>query len=84
MVFTYLDYINGTVHAKYISSHSNHDLSLDQTKFFLFPKDIKNSIAIKLAQGIPIDRILDGKTHITVTLLFIDIIKCFRHETRPR
>ena len=39
---------NGAVHVKYISSHNNHDLSLDQAKFLLLPKDIKNSIAIKL------------------------------------
>ena len=75
---------NGAVHVKYISLHSNHDLSLDQAKFLLLPKDIKNSTAIKLAQGIPNDRILDGKAHIIVTLLSIDIIKCFRHQTRPR
>ena len=62
---------------KYISSHSNHDLPLDQAKFLPLPKDIKNSTAIKLAQGIPNDRILDGKAHIIVTLLSIDIIKCF-------
>ena len=69
---------------KYIFLHSNHDLSSNQAKFLPLSKDIKNSIAFKLAQGIPIDRILDGKIHTIVTLLSIGIIKCFRHQTRPR
>ena len=44
--------------AKYVSSHTNHDLSLAQVKFL--PKDTKDSMAIKLNLGIPTDHILDG------------------------
>ena len=51
---------NGIVRVEYISSHTNHDLSLSQVKFLPLPKDTKDSIAIKLNLGIPIDRILDG------------------------
>ena len=50
----------GTVHARYISSHTNHDLSLEQARFVQFPKDVKDSISAKLSQGIPVERILDG------------------------
>ena len=51
---------NGIVRVEYISSHTNHDLSLSQVKFLPLPKETKDSIAIKLNLGIPIDRILDG------------------------
>jgi hypothetical protein len=60
---------SGAVGVKYISSHTNHDLSLAQVKFLPLPKDTKDSIAIKLSLGIPIDRIMDdiredlGKRH---------------------
>ena len=58
---------NELVRVKYISSHTNHDLSLAQAKFLPLPKDTKDSIAIKLNLGIPIDRILDGMlTRITM------------------
>lgn len=51
---------SGVVSVKYVSSHTNHDLSLAQAKFLPLPKDVKDGIAIKLSLGIPIDRILDG------------------------
>ena len=51
---------SGVVSVKYVSSHTNHDLSLTQAKFLPLPKDVKDGIAIKLSLGIPIDRILDG------------------------
>ena len=50
-----------SVRVKYVSSHTNHDLSLEQSKFLPLPKDVKDGIAIKLNMGIPIERILDGK-----------------------
>ena len=53
-------YSSGNVRVKYVSSHTNHDLSLAQVKFLPLPKDVKDGITIKLNIGIPIDRILDG------------------------
>ena len=50
---------------KYVSTHTNHDLSLAQLKFIPLPKDTKDSIAMKLNLGIPIARILDGKFYTT-------------------
>ena len=50
-----------SVRVKYVTSHTNHDLSLEQSKFLPLPKDMKDDIAIKLNMGIPIERILDGK-----------------------
>ena len=61
---------NGTVKVKYISSHTNHDLSLAQVKFLPLPQDVKDGIAIKLNVGIPIDRILDGM-YIATTILHL-------------
>lgn len=52
---------NGVVLVEYISSHTNHDLSLEQSKFLPLPKDVKSTIAMKLNMGIPVERILDGK-----------------------
>jgi len=52
---------DGSVRVKYVTSHTNHDLSLEQSKFLPLPKDVKDDIAIKLNMGIPIERILDGK-----------------------
>ena len=54
-----------TVTVKYVSTHTNHDLSLAQLKFIPLPKDTKDSIAMKLNLGIPIARILDGKFYTT-------------------
>lgn len=51
---------SGRVEVRYISSHTNHNLSLEQAKFVPLPKDVKHSISLKLSQRIPIDRILDG------------------------
>ena len=51
----------GSVEVRYISSHTNHDLTLEQAKFVPLPKDVKDNISLKLNQGIPIERILDGK-----------------------
>lgn len=49
------------VTVKYLSSHTNHDLSLEQTKYLALPQSVKNDITCKLAMGIPIERILDGE-----------------------
>ena len=64
---------SGTVVVNYISSHTNHDLSLAQVKFLPLPKDTKDSIAIKLTLGIPIDRIMDGtsKHYSTCTYTYV-------------
>jgi len=51
---------NGEVKVRYISSHTNHNLSLEQAKFVPLPKAVKESISAKLSLGIPVERILDG------------------------
>lgn len=51
----------GEVKVTYISSHCGHDLSKKEISHLPVPKSTKQSIAQKLSDGIPIDRILDGK-----------------------
>ena len=56
----YVTRTSNAVSVKYITTHTNHDLSLQQAKHLPLPKDVKDGITIKLSLGIPTDRILDG------------------------
>ena len=70
---------SGAVGVKYISSHTNHDLSLAQVKFLPLPKDTKDSIAIKLSLGIPIDRIMDGTLKYNNFYSYIHVYNMYTH-----
>ena len=49
------------VEVKYISAHHGHELGLCELSCLPLPPSVKESVAIKLSQGIPPERILDGK-----------------------
>lgn len=49
------------IQVKYISAHNGHELGVCELPYLPLPQSVKESVAIKLSQGIPPDRILDGK-----------------------
>lgn len=51
---------SGPAQVKYISSHINHNLYLEQVKHLLLPTGVKNTISMKPNIGIPVEYILDG------------------------
>jgi len=52
-----------SVHIVYISTHTNHSLALeDEAKNIPLPKATQVEISAKLQQGIPVERIMEGKT----------------------
>ena len=48
------------VHVRYISTHTNHDLSLQEYKHLPLPPSIKTDIQ-QFAEGVPLERIIDSK-----------------------
>ena len=61
---------SGVKSVKYVSSHTNHDLSLAQAKFLPLPKDVKMALpSSSCSLGISIDRILDGTVTQNIRLL---------------
>jgi len=51
---------SGTVSVTHIATHTNHTLGVDESKHLPLPNSVKESIRIKLQDGIPIERIMDG------------------------
>ena len=49
------------VHVRYISTHTNHDLSLQECKHLPLPPSIKTDIQQQFAEGVPLERIIDSK-----------------------
>ena len=46
----------------YISAHTNHSLAIeDEAKSIPLPKTTQEEISAKLQQGIPVERIMEGK-----------------------
>ena len=46
----------------YISAHTNHSLAIeDKAKNIPLPKTTQEEISAKLQQGIPVERIMEGK-----------------------
>ena len=46
---------------EYISTHTNHSLSLSECKFLPLPNDIRSDIASKVSQGVTVEKIMDGR-----------------------
>ena len=53
----------GNVEVKYVSAHSNHTIGPSEDAFLPLPASIKEEIAMKLALGISIERIMDGNVN---------------------
>ena len=50
----------GKVHVRYISTHTNHDLGLQECKHLPLPPSIKADIQ-QFAEGVLLERIIDSK-----------------------
>ena len=49
------------VHVRYILTHTNHDLSLQECKHLSLPPSIKADIQQQFAEGVLLERIIDSK-----------------------
>ena len=59
----YVDYyIDGHVTVTHITAYTNHQPGHHEDKYLPLPKSVKDEIAIKLSNGIPAERIMEG-TH---------------------
>ena len=56
------EYKDGHVEVMYISAHSGHELGPCEIPFLPLPESTKEVVALKLSQGIPAQRIVDGNT----------------------
>lgn len=58
----YVDYCqDGHVTVTHITAHTNHTPGRDEDKYLPIPKTIREEIAIKVSNGIPTERIMDGE-----------------------
>lgn len=61
----YVDYFHdGHVTVTHVTAHTNHTPGLDEEKYLPIPKSIREDIAIKINNGIPTERILEGEFHL--------------------
>ena len=63
------EYKDGHVEVVYLTAHSGHELGADQLPYLPLPTSTKETISVKVSQGIPSERITDG---IALTTLLID------------
>ena len=54
---------SGNVVVTYISTHTNHSLGLEECKYIPLPQSVRKEIQQKFAQGITLERIMDGNTY---------------------
>ena len=55
-------FLDDHVEVTYITAHTGHELGTCQLPYLPIPQSVKESVAIKLSQGIPAERIMDGNT----------------------
>ena len=55
------EYTDGHIEVKYITAHSGHELGAKELAFLPLPKSTKESVAVKVSQGIPAERIQERK-----------------------
>ena len=59
----YVDYYeDGHVTAVHVKGHTNHQPGPHEDMYLPLPKSIREEIAIKLSNGIPAERIMEGMT----------------------
>ena len=61
-IYATVDSSTGVVDVSYIATHTNHELGVSESKHLPLSNSIKESMSIKLQEGIPIERIMDGMT----------------------
>ena len=52
----------GAVEVSYIATNTNHELGVNESKQLKLSNTIRESMSIKLQEGLPIKRIMDGMT----------------------
>jgi len=50
----------GKVELTYICTHTNHSLGLEECKYLPLPLSVRKEIQEKFAQGVTLERIMDG------------------------
>ena len=63
------EYRDGHVEVMYLMAHSGHELGSNQIPYLPLPISTKENVALKISQGIPPGRIIDGKLF-TICSLF--------------
>ena len=53
---------SGKVEVDYISTHTNHELGIQECANLPLPKSLHKSVKEKYSQGISIERIMEGKS----------------------
>ena len=53
-------FVDDQVEVTYIAAHTGHDLGTCELPFLPIPHGVRETVAIKLSQGIPAERIMDG------------------------
>ena len=60
---TAIEYVqSGKVEVDYISTHTNHELGIQECANLPLPKSLHKSVKEKYSQGISIERIMEGKS----------------------
>ncbi len=54
------EYRDGHVEVMYLTAHSGHELGANQLPYLPLPTSTKENVALKISQGIPPERIIDG------------------------
>ena len=54
------EYRDGHVEVMYLTAHSGHELGSNQLPYLPLPISTKENVALKISQGIPPERIIDG------------------------
>ena len=61
----YIDeHTNKSVTVKYIPAHTGHKLGPGEQRFLPLPASTREAVSLKLSQGIPAKRVLQGNTQI--------------------
>ena len=66
------EYVDGHVEVMYLSAHLGHELGVSEFPFLPLPESTKQDTALKVTQGIPPQRIMDGK--VMTSLLQINLL----------
>ena len=53
--------IKGNVYVRYISTHTNRDLGLEECKYLPLPQSVRKQIQQQFATGISMEQIIDSK-----------------------
>ena len=52
---------NGKVVVNYMATHTNHQINLKECKHLPLPQSVSTQVQTMLANGVQVDKVLDGK-----------------------